>query len=339
MQYDIERYIQHVRNTIAMVQERITYHSDYFSSNPRAKGRTRVGLIDPILHVLGWDVTDPDSVQLDFRATDGWVDYGLLGASGSPIVLVEAKSCGAPTDNIAQFISTALREQQKPDGANLRYCVWTDGARWSLFEVHGLNETAKNVMYADVENDSSIHAASRLIALQRVVTERGGIGINADLGIGMESSDTLKPPSIDWVSLDRVNDPTGRYGPSFIWFPDEKVESTGEWKQLLLQTVNYLAGHGGLSDRALEWRSAAGRYRIVREKNTRDWESFGSPVYLEEANVIVETKLNSLETLDFTQILLSMHEIHPNDVYLRFGHVDPKRRQQLRVGVSPRRRY
>ena len=337
MQYGIEKYIQHVSNTVAMVQKRIALHPDYFSSAPRAKGRTRIGLIDPILFALGWDVTDPDSVRLDFRATDGWVDYALLGASGRPIALVEAKSRGAPTDNIRQFISTAIREQQA-DKANFRFCVWTDGARWWLFEVDGRGETSKEVTNADIETDSSMHAASRLIALQRMVTEWGDILLSAELGIGAETSPVLKTPSMDWVPLEMVNDPTGRDGPSIISFPEERVESSGEWKQFLLQTVRYLAGHGGLSDKAIEWTPAARRHRIVRDRNARDWETFGSPVYLKEANVIVETKLNSLETLAFTKFLLFMHDIDPEDVYLRFGRVRPELRQQLRVGERPRRR-
>lgn len=40
---------------------------------------TRTMVIDPLLEVLGWDVRDPDEVQLEYPTVDGKsVDYALL---------------------------------------------------------------------------------------------------------------------------------------------------------------------------------------------------------------------------------------------------------------------
>ena len=66
-------------------------HRDYLANNEAA---TRACLVDPVLRVLGWDVSDPEQVQVEFKVEGKAVDYALLGG-GKPLVLVEAKSLGA----------------------------------------------------------------------------------------------------------------------------------------------------------------------------------------------------------------------------------------------------
>ena len=52
---------------------------------------TRTIIIDPLLEALGYDVRDPDEVQLEYPTVDGKsVDYALL-INGKPVLLVEAK--------------------------------------------------------------------------------------------------------------------------------------------------------------------------------------------------------------------------------------------------------
>lgn len=53
---------------------------------------TRTIVIDPLLEVLGWDVRDPDEVQLEYPTVDGKsVDYGLK-LNRKCVLLVEAKN-------------------------------------------------------------------------------------------------------------------------------------------------------------------------------------------------------------------------------------------------------
>ena len=53
---------------------------------------TRTIVIDPLLESLGWDVRDPDEVQLEYPTVDGKsVDYALK-INKKPILLVEAKA-------------------------------------------------------------------------------------------------------------------------------------------------------------------------------------------------------------------------------------------------------
>ena len=52
-------------------------------------------LVDPILQALGWTVSDPSQVRIEYETTDQSnphrVDYALF-SKGKPVILVEAKS-------------------------------------------------------------------------------------------------------------------------------------------------------------------------------------------------------------------------------------------------------
>jgi hypothetical protein len=51
---------------------------------------TRTIVIDPLLEALGWDVRDPDEVQLEYPTVDGKsVDYGLK-LNRKCVLLIEA---------------------------------------------------------------------------------------------------------------------------------------------------------------------------------------------------------------------------------------------------------
>ena len=57
---------------------------------------TRTIIVDPLLEALGWNVRDPDEVQLESPTVDSKsVDYALL-LNRKPVLLVEAKSLVQP---------------------------------------------------------------------------------------------------------------------------------------------------------------------------------------------------------------------------------------------------
>ena len=78
---------------IELLQERIRSHNAALREN---ETRTRMAaLIDPLLHVLGWDVSDPRVVMPEYKVSGGLADYALLKPNGSPAATVEAKKLGA----------------------------------------------------------------------------------------------------------------------------------------------------------------------------------------------------------------------------------------------------
>jgi len=59
-----------------------------------SEAATRAALIDPILQSLGWDLTNPDMVELERISQQTRIDYALTDNSGNVHTIIEAKSWG-----------------------------------------------------------------------------------------------------------------------------------------------------------------------------------------------------------------------------------------------------
>ena len=90
---------------------------------------TRTIFIDPLLGALGWDIRDPDEVELEYPTIDGKaVDYALK-INKKPVVLVEAKALNDPLDDvksIAQIVGYAAND-------GVEWCVLTNGIRYKVY--------------------------------------------------------------------------------------------------------------------------------------------------------------------------------------------------------------
>lgn len=115
-----------LQSVIEKLQQIIKVHRDYLS---RHEMRTRQVLIDPLLRELGWDVSDPAAVQLEYRVGQQWADYALMSDS-QPVAVIEAKRLGRglEDDEIMQVLNYANR-----DGIDCM--IVTDGDHWEMYEV------------------------------------------------------------------------------------------------------------------------------------------------------------------------------------------------------------
>ena len=115
-----------LQGVIERLQDRIERQRDYLS---RHETRTRQVLIDPLLRELGWDVSDPDAVQLEYRVGQQWADYVLVSDS-HPVAVIEAKKLGSnlEDDEIMQVLNYANRD-------GIDYMIVTDGDQWEMYEV------------------------------------------------------------------------------------------------------------------------------------------------------------------------------------------------------------
>lgn len=90
---------------------------------------TRTIVIDPLLEALGWDVRDPDEVQLEYSTVDGKsVDYGLK-LNRKCVLLVEAKAFDDPLTDvkaITQIVNYA-------NSGGIVWCVLTNGLTWKVY--------------------------------------------------------------------------------------------------------------------------------------------------------------------------------------------------------------
>ncbi|MCP4712546.1 MAG: hypothetical protein GY869_28305, partial [Planctomycetes bacterium] len=84
---------------------------------------TRTIIIDPLLQALGWDVRDPDEVQLEYPTIDGkFVDYALK-INRKPVLLVEAKALDDPLNDVKA--TTQVVGYAANDG--IVWCILTNG--------------------------------------------------------------------------------------------------------------------------------------------------------------------------------------------------------------------
>lgn len=90
---------------------------------------TRTIFIDPLLQALGWDVRDPDEVQLEYPTIDGKsVDYGPK-VNRKPVLFLEAKPLNDPlTDvkSITQVVGYAAN-------AGVEWCILTNGVTYKVY--------------------------------------------------------------------------------------------------------------------------------------------------------------------------------------------------------------
>lgn len=107
---------------IRSVHER---HGDYIAGH---ETRTRAILVDPILNELGWEVTDPDRVQLELPANGSTIDYVLCR---------EGKYCGVVEAKASKVVLNQHRKQASGYAVEVgvQCALVTNGLRWEAWKV------------------------------------------------------------------------------------------------------------------------------------------------------------------------------------------------------------
>lgn len=91
---------------------------------------TRTIFIDPLLASLGWDVRDPDEVELEHPTVDGKsVDYAMK-VNRKVVLHLEAKQLGDPLDDVKSI--TQVVGYAANDG--VEWCVLTNGVRYKVYK-------------------------------------------------------------------------------------------------------------------------------------------------------------------------------------------------------------
>jgi hypothetical protein len=91
---------------------------------------TRTIFIDPLLSALGWDVRDPDEVELEHPTVDGKsVDYAMK-VNRKVVLHVEAKQLGDPLNDVKSI--TQVVGYAANDG--IEWCLLTNGIRYMVFK-------------------------------------------------------------------------------------------------------------------------------------------------------------------------------------------------------------
>lgn len=87
----------------------------------------KLQVILPILQELGWDPRDPSKVAPEHSVGGGRADFALLGPSGKPVAVIEAKAPGSRLeDHVPQVVGYAFH-------TGVDICVLKTGFRWWLY--------------------------------------------------------------------------------------------------------------------------------------------------------------------------------------------------------------
>jgi hypothetical protein len=104
---------------------------------------TRRIFVETLLQALGWDVTDPDEVELEYPTIDGKsVDYALKMDS-RPALLVEAKPLNDPlrdVKSVTQVVNYAAN-------ANVRWCILTNGVTYKVYDSYEKAEAPEKLVF------------------------------------------------------------------------------------------------------------------------------------------------------------------------------------------------
>lgn len=124
---------------LAVVLDQFRIKLERFRKEGLKETPTRTIFIDPILEALGWDVRDPDEVQLEYPTIDGKsVDYALK-INQKPVLLVEAKPLNDPLSDVKDV--TQATGYAANDG--IVWCILTNGVRWRVYRSRAMPGTRK----------------------------------------------------------------------------------------------------------------------------------------------------------------------------------------------------
>ena len=334
--------------TIETIKQRIIDHRSSLAAN---ETRTRQVLIDPLLAALGWDVSDPDQVELEYDVRGRRADYALLGAA-IPVAVIEAKRLGHQLvdDNTMQVMNYA-------NTAGIEYMVVTNGDEWKMYSVFERGAIEERViMELKIGGETSYVNALKSLSLWRanVGSESQPVAANEpfvatlhadgnnvnykpsrssmDDQYGADLAEPQSPSSggeleptmtssgderpLDYVSGLKRGSPL----PNRITFPDNRVVQLGSGVDVLKAVANWLAANGRLdhTNARVDWIKGASRFLANERPIHPSGKSFWKPYVVEHAGIYLEIDLTIQEAVDSAVALSNHCGINPRTISLSF---------------------
>ena len=301
---------------IELLRARIKSHTAALREN---ETRTRMALIDPLLHALGWDVSDPEVVTPEYKVSDGWADYALLSPDGRPVATVEAKKLGT--------VLAAHRMQMLnyANAAGIDYAGLTDGNHWELYDVFKRGQLEeRRILEVSIANAPAHVSALKLLLLWHPNLESGR-AVTASAPIlgetrppkpktsGGKQVDKLK----NWIALSEFSPPAGTKCPAAIRFWDGSERTLNHWHEILTLTVEKLYAKGLLTvdDAPIQWSEKT--YSVHTEPVHPTGSPFGNHKSINGAPLFVNVNLNAGQVRQNAKRLLQRYGQNPAEVYLR----------------------
>lgn len=185
----VKNLTEPIASEIVKLSNRIEQSRDAVSATETA---TRNYLIEPLLHSLGWDITDPDLVRPEYSAGQGRVDYALM-REGTSILLIEAKKLGTKLT-----AETLLQAFSYVDDESVEFVAISNGDDWKVYRTPLSN--LETIATFAVTDDSAHATALEAAKLSRqVLTETGTRISDPTAGTGLTTTTDFQNKGVDHV--------------------------------------------------------------------------------------------------------------------------------------------
>ena len=309
---------------IELLKKRIQSHGNTLRQN---ETRTRVALIDPLLHSLGWDVSNPEFVTTEYDTKHGKADYALLNKMGKPIVVIEAKKLNEGLDkHQMQMVNYA-------NASGINYAGLTDGNHWEMYDVFKRQALDEKRMVDIYISDTPAHeCALRLLMLWRpnVLSSEPTEAVKP---VMLEAEDKPKKlivpvmsnpsPEISpsrsfhgWISLNNyviTRKDRRACPPKAIKFWDGNKQEIKHWYQILTKVVEKLYESRRITASDLPIKSTEKRAIVFDNPELRSGVRYAEL----DCNLYVYINLSADGLVKQTIWLLRTLNVDPATVYLR----------------------
>lgn len=304
---------------IELLRSRIRSHRTTLEEN---ETRTRTVLIDPLLHALGWDVSDPTQVTTEYSIKGGKADYALLRPEGRPVATVEAKKLGtALNTHQMQMVNYAV-------ASGIRYTGLTNGDNWELYDVLQERQLEdKRIMEVSISTAPVQESALKLLVLWRPNLASGHpvpasapiIGdarLHEPFPIDVERASLQQLARTDWIALSEYNPPSGTQCPTSIKFWDGSEQNLQYWYEVLTFVVEKLCSTKLLTVNDSPIKSSNKSYVVNTEPIHPTGTQFKNYQRIKGASLFVNVNLNARQIRQNAKNLLQRYGRNAADVYL-----------------------
>ena len=288
--------------TIEKLQDKIRTH--YFHLH-NIETAVRQVLIDPLLLALGWDVSDPDQVWLEYPIGNGrQADYVLV-SNNEPVAVIEAKSLrNSPLGDC--IIMKALNYANT---LGTKYMVITNGGEWRMYYVPAQQPTI--LMWFLITQTPVLESSLQALRMWK-----------PNLTSGNPAPASTPPPA--WVSLTiPINITSHNANPEHIRFRDGQNQNINPpyAQDILIQTATWLTNNGYLTSATAQllypWLRRTPWYIFNTQPQHPCGQDFTAPE-LVGADVYIETAWEPEQCIVAARALLEHCGVDPDTVQVSF---------------------
>ena len=206
----------------------------------------RMGIIDRLLRVLGWQTNDPTVVYPEYPIEGGRVDYALCHPPSNPIALIEAKNIGKIGGTERQLFSYAFHQ-------GVPILVLTDGQQWRFFYTVGVGNYGERQVctlnLSDSNSEKNAHLLHRYLSYTSIQNGEAAQAIENDYRQMSSQREAAKNIPQMWAEL---------------------VEGADELLlELVAETTEDFCGHRPSNEQVLDFLKTLGTAPETRPQQSR----------------------------------------------------------------------